>query len=99
MAAVLFAVLATATCRPPAQPIMRPLAGLRIVCEPPGATLFVDDRYVGVVGRLGKQPLMLPEGLHRLELRHDGYFAHFAEVTLAKGVGQRLEVKLRREPF
>jgi hypothetical protein len=95
--AVVLVGLATATCRPPAQPTIRPQAGLAIACEPQDATLFIDDRYVGVVARLGQ--LVLPEGLHRLELRRDGYFAHFAEVTLVKGVRQKLAVKLRREPF
>lgn len=92
-------LVAWAACHPPSQPTVRPLAGLRILCEPADATLYVDDRYFGSTARLGRQPLMLPEGFHRLELRRDGYFAHFAEVTLVKGVRQQLEVKLRKEPF
>jgi hypothetical protein len=86
---------------PPANPGVppRPLAGLLIACEPADAVLLVDDRYLGSVTSLRTTPLMLPDGFHRLELRRDGYFSHFAEVTLVKGVRQQLEVKLRREPF
>jgi len=61
--------------------------------------LFVDDKYMGTVAGLKGRPLMLPEGPHRIELRRDGYFAHYADVTVAKGVKQRLEVTLRKEPF
>jgi hypothetical protein len=42
---------------------------------------------------------MVPEGPHRVEIRRDGYFPHFVELTAAKGVRQRLEVKLRKEPY
>ena len=48
---------------------------------------------------LQKRPLALAAGTRRLEVRRDGYFAHYAEVTIAKGVRQRLEIKLRKEPF
>lgn len=77
----------------------RPLGGLSIDCRPAGAMLFVDDKYMGTVAGLKGRPLMLPEGPHRIELRRDGYFAHYADVTVAKGVKQRLEVTLRKEPF
>jgi hypothetical protein len=93
--------LLTLVACPPASPGLppRPLAGLLIACDPADAVLLVDDKYLGSVTTLRVKPLMLPEGSHRLELRRDGYFSHFAEVTLARGVRQQLEVKLRKEPF
>ncbi len=77
----------------------RPLLGLHIQCQPNDAQIFVDDRYMGAVKGLDKDLLKLSPGTHRIEIRRDGYFAHFAEVSLEKGVRQRLEVKLRKEPF
>jgi hypothetical protein len=78
---------------------VRPLGGVQIRCEPTDALVYVDDQYRGSVAALGARPLMLPEGVHRIEIRRDGYFPHFAEVTTAKAVQQRLEVKLRKEPY
>ena len=93
-------VLLTAGCGPGAPPpISVPTGGLSVRGQPADAMLFIDDRYVGTVGGLKGRPLPLPEGVHRIEVRRDGYFAHFAEVTVARGVQQRLEVTLRKEPF
>jgi hypothetical protein len=77
----------------------RPLQGVNIECEPADAQLYLDDKFLGSVKGLDKRPLMLPEGTHRLEIRKDGYFAHFAEIKVVRGVRQRLRVKLRRVPF
>jgi len=77
----------------------RILQGILIVCDPDDALIYVDDKYMGSVKGLDRRPLPVPAGAHRLEIRKDGYFAHFAEVTVAKGVRQRLKVKLRKEPF
>jgi len=89
-----------ASCRTPSPAVPpRALGGLLIACEPADALIYVDDRLQGSVDSLKRQPLLVPEGFHRLELRRDGYFSHFAEVTVAKGVQQRLEVKLRKEPY
>jgi len=78
---------------------VRPLAGLLLACEPQDSTVYVDDKYMGSVKGLNERPLMLTEGVHRVEVRRDGYFAHFAEVKIVKGVRQQLTVKLRKEPF
>lgn len=78
---------------------VRPLAGLLVICDPQDAMIYVDDKYMGSVKGLGRRPLMLSDGVHRVEVRRDGYFAHFTEVTVAKGVRQQLKLKLRKEPF
>lgn len=77
----------------------RPLSGLNITCEPGDALIYVDDRYLGSVKGLTRKPLVLPVGDHRIEIRREGFFAHFAEVKVVKGVRQQLTIKLRREPF
>lgn len=77
----------------------RPLAGLLVQCDPGDAVIYVDDKYMGSVKGLGTKALMLPEGVHRVEVRKDGYFAHFTEVKMVKGVRQQLRLKLRKEPF
>jgi hypothetical protein len=75
------------------------VGGLLVHCEPADAAVYVDDRFQGSASSLRSQPLTLAEGFHRVEIRKDGYFPHFAEVTIAKGVRQRLDVELRKEPF
>ena len=77
----------------------RPLAGLLVICEPADASIYVDDRYMGSVKGLSRKPLLLPPGDHRVEVRRDGFFAHFSEVKVVNGVRQQLKVKLRKEPF
>lgn len=77
----------------------RPPLGLHILCQPTEAQIYVDDKYMGTTKGLEKHPLMLSPGMHRVEIRSEGYFAHFAEVELAHGVKQVLKVKLRKEPF
>ncbi len=54
---------------------------------------------MGTVAGLATKPVVVRVGPHRLELRKEGYFAHFAEITVAKGLRHKLEVKLRKEPF
>ena len=75
------------------------LGELALTCQPEDALVYVDDRYQGSVLALRQAPLSLPEGAHRLEVRRDGYFTHYAEVTVVHGVRQRLQVQLRKEPY
>ena len=77
----------------------RPLGGLMIVCEPGDAGVYIDDQYMGQVSALSRRPLRLPAGPHRIEIRRDGFFSHFAEITIDEGVRQKLAVKLRKEPY
>lgn len=85
--------------RPNAVPGPRNLSGLRITCEPVDAQLFVNDAYMGETKGLDRTPIMLREGVHRIEIRRSGYFSYFATVRVARGVGQGLHVRLRKEPF
>jgi hypothetical protein len=93
-------LLTSAACQVgPALPSPRPLGGLLLTCAPEDALVYIDDTYQGTAAAASKRPLALPAGTYRVEVRRDGYFSHFAEVVISKGVQQRLEVKLRKEPF
>lgn len=92
-------LLVGVACGPPPGPTMRPAGGLVVICEPQDALIYVDEKYLGATSGLKARPLQLSAGVHRIELRRDGYFTHFAEVTIEPGVRQRLTVKLRKEPF
>ncbi|MCK5796951.1 MAG: PEGA domain-containing protein [Deltaproteobacteria bacterium] len=77
----------------------RPSGGLVILCKPKSAQIFVDDRYQGTVGAVAGRSLPLAVGVHRIELRKDGYFGVYREVTVVRGVRQTISVILRKEPF
>ncbi len=98
---ILLALVCFSSCKTtnPGPPQARALGGLVLRCEPMDAKIFVDDQYLGQVSALTKQPLHLPAGLRRVEIRREGFFSHFTEVTIDKGVRQKLTVKLRKEPY
>lgn len=78
---------------------VRAMGNLIIDSDPEDAEIYVDDRYIGVVGVLNKSPIAIAEGEHRLEVRRDGYFSSYHEIRVVKGVRQRLRVSLTRVPF
>ena len=57
------------------------------------AVLWVDGRYIAQLGDL-RRGVPLPPGHHQIEIRHDRYFAHYAEVDLVRGEYTRLQVEL-----
>ena len=57
------------------------------------AVLWVDGRYIAQLGDLPRG-VPLPPGRHQVEIRHDRYFAHYAEVDLVKGRPTRLRIEL-----
>lgn len=77
----------------------RPLAGLVVHCRPADADVFVDGRFVGQARGFERAPLRLSPGLHRVELRHHGYFASYHETQMVEGIRQQLLVTLRKVPF
>jgi hypothetical protein len=67
---------------------------LQVTTLPADADVFVDDRFVGSVSQLGGKLRVLP-GRHRIEIRRDGYYRHYADLEVpATSDGARLEVKL-----
>ena len=59
----------------------------------PDAGLFVDGRFVGPVGGLKGGVAVVP-GKHRLEVRHDDYFARYVELDLKRAERKRLDIDL-----
>jgi hypothetical protein len=63
---------------------MRDAAFLRLDCNVPDATLWIDDRPAGRAAAW-KDSRPMPAGFRRLELRHPGYYTFYKEVTTQPG--------------
>lgn len=79
------------------QKIPRPAAELRVIAEPPSATVHVNERFVGAARVLDKKPAQLRPGPKRVTVEAPGYFPHDFEVDLRSGV-TTVNVKLRKVP-
>jgi hypothetical protein len=74
-----------------------PRAQLRVVAEPPGASVYVDDRFVATARRLARRPEPLPPGVHYVTISAQGYFPHDLEMDLPQGV-TTVNIRLRAIP-
>ena len=63
---------------------MRDAAFLRLECNVPDATLWIDDRPAGRAAAW-QETRPMPAGFRRLELRHPGYFTYYKEITTQPG--------------
>lgn len=72
-------------------------ARLLVVTVPPGASVYVDERFAGSGRLLARRPLWLRPGHHLVTVEADGYFPHDLEVDLPAGL-TRLRVALRPVP-
>lgn len=76
--------------------VVRPADERAADSSSPSATsptqVFIDDR---AVGRRDGPPVGLRAGVHRVEVRAEGRFAAFREVTLVRGEHRELAVPLR----
>jgi hypothetical protein len=70
---------------------------LRVDCNVPDATLWVDDVLVGTVANWKGEGKFIRSGFHRLEVRHPGHYSHFQEVDLPSG--GKLVVTAKLEPL
>jgi hypothetical protein len=75
------------------------LGSLQIRCQPADVLVYVDDHLEMAPSRPSQEALALPVGFHRVEIRKDGYFPHFAEITIVEGGRQTIAVALRKEPY
>lgn len=57
------------------------------------ASLWVDGRFIGPIGRL-RGGIAVEPGKHRLELRHDAYWSHYEELDLSPRQQVSLVVEL-----
>lgn len=64
-----------------------------VQCNVSDAELWVDDRFIAEVGRL-RRGIALGPGDHRLELRHDRYHTHYAEISVQPRERRTIAVEL-----
>jgi hypothetical protein len=57
------------------------------------AGLYVDGTFIGGLESL-RGGIAVKPGEHRVEVRHDDYFAYYAELSLTAGERRRLAVEL-----
>jgi PEGA domain-containing protein len=68
---------------------------LRVECNVPDATLWVDDVLVGKVTDWKSDGKHIRAGFHRIEVRHPNYYSFFQEVELPGGNSVVVKAKLR----
>ena len=91
LAAVLFA-LAGISC---AHGLGAEAIAMRVECNVPDATIWVDDVLVGRVSDWKSDGRFMRAGFHRIEVRHPSYYSFFQEVELAGGSHVVVNAKLR----
>jgi hypothetical protein len=67
----------------------RPTANLAVRCDVAEASVLVDDVLIGPVSEWAPPGHAIRPGSHRIEIRHPGYFSHYAEFHVVEG-GQTL---------
>lgn len=70
-------------------------AALRVDCNVPDATLWVDDTLIGKASDWATDGKYIRPGFHRLEVRAPGYYSHYAELDLKEGGAAVVEAELR----
>ena len=93
---VLGATLLLSSCAGMHKPKAAP-AELRVIAEPPAATVQVNERFVGAARVLEKHPAKLSQGPKRVTVEAPGYFPHDLELNLPAGV-TTVNIKLRPVP-
>lgn len=66
-------------------------AVVRLVGGPSDAAVWVNGRFVADLATL-RRGLALAAGVHRIEIRHDGYFAAYLELELASRERRDIQV-------
>ncbi|HEY3807967.1 MAG TPA: PEGA domain-containing protein [Kofleriaceae bacterium] len=93
--AVSLLVLALAACGPPpaVNGVRDGQAVVLVTSNVGDAQVYVDGRFVGMLGLL-HGGLAMDAGHHRIELRHDDYFARYAELTVARAGRTTLDLEM-----
>jgi hypothetical protein len=69
-------------------------AVLRVRCNVPEATLWIDDAFAGRVGEWSGGQALGP-GFRRVEIRQAGFFTFSAEISPEEGQAVSLDAELR----
>jgi hypothetical protein len=91
-AAVLLVALVVSSC---AHGLGANAIALRVDCNVPDATVWIDDVLVGTVSNWKSGKRQIRAGFHRIEIRHPGYYSFFQEVELPGGSEVVVTAKLR----
>ncbi|HEY5448191.1 MAG TPA: PEGA domain-containing protein [Polyangia bacterium] len=90
--AVALSALAAVSC---AHTLAENAIAMRVECNVPDATIWVDDVLVGKVGDWKSEGKHIRAGFHRIEVRHPNYYSFFQEVELPGGSHVVVNAKLR----
>lgn len=72
-------------------------AKLRVVAQPSGASVYINERFLASAKLLNKKPAKLKPGKKRITIQARGHFPHDVEVDLPSGL-TTIEIKLRQIP-
>ena len=95
---LLLCSLALGACAPTQANLRKADAQLAILCPVAGARVYVDESFVGRASELERRALPVLSGTRRVEVRADGYFTAYREVTVPAGGRAQLVVALRKVP-
>ena len=96
-AAVAALVLAVAGCAAAARAV-KPDAQLVVEAAVPDARVYVDDVFAGRAAELRGRAILVRSGTRRVEIRADGYFTAYRDVTLIHGARAAVTVALHAAP-
>ena len=70
-------------------------AAVRVECNLPDATVWIDDLLVGSAKEWKDDGRQIRPGFHRIEIRRPGYYSFFQEVELPPGSRTVVNAQLR----
>jgi hypothetical protein len=97
VAAVVSCALA-AGCATTTKSVVRADAQLAIACNVPDARVYVDDVFRGHAIELAHGALLVPSGARRVEVRADGWFTAYRDVSVPHAGHAYVDIDLRRVP-
>jgi hypothetical protein len=69
--------------------------GVRVECNIPDASVYIDDLMVGNAAEWKKEGHQIRSGFHRIEIRAPGYYSFFQEIELPAGAHAVVNANLR----
>jgi len=69
--------------------------GVRVECNVPDASVYIDDLMVGNATDWKKEGHQVRAGFHRIEIRAPGYYSFFQEIELPAGAHAVVNANLR----
>jgi hypothetical protein len=97
-AALLLATALCSGCATTGTRAVKPDAQLVVDAAVPDARIYVDDVFAGRAAELRGRAILVRSGTRRLEIRADGYFTAYRDVTITRGARAAITVALRAAP-